>query len=349
MAGVRGGLGIKMSDTVIVEEVIEDLQRIQSFEVESLVQRERLGEMAFVEAVAPARRLVALFNRMPTEALKELPAQQLKLIQQKAKATYSYFDNILNFNLKTGDPETQKQQLVDQISASYQDTFTSIYPLISYSVARTVDFASLESNGRAAIQAINDDKENVLSEIRKTSEEAASVLDEVRNAAAEQGVTQQAKYFADEAVKHEEAARKWLAASVVMAFVVLAYAVLTFFIPSFVNPRTNSEIAQMIASKVLVFGVLAYALFQSVRNYSAHRHNAVTNKHRQNALMTYTTLAEAGRSSEARDAVLHHAAAAIYTPNDSGYLRHSEDNNHQSPPLITVSPRSLLNSGMSEN
>ncbi len=294
--------------------------------------------MSFEGAVEPARRMVDLFSRVPPEAITEFPFQQKKLLQEQAKAAYSHFEQILAFKVSSGDPEANRQQLVDQLIAAHQPAFNQLFPLISYLVSRTVDFNSLEARGRAAIQAISDDKERVLKSINETSEQAARILQEVREAAAEQGVTQMAKYFGDEAGEHKKIAVRWLIASTIAALVVGGYAVATLFLFHWF-PSTNSfESAQIITSKLLVFGVLVYGLFQCVRSYSAHRHNHVTNKHRQNALMTYKTLAEAGNSPELRDAVLQHAAAAIYAPNDSGYLK-GEERGYGAQSLLALLPR----------
>lgn len=54
--------------------------------------------------------------------------------------------------------------------------------------------------------------------------------------------------------------------------------------------------------------------------------------------MTYKTLAEAGNAPELRDAVLQHAAAAIYAPNDSGYLK-SEERGYGAQSLLALLPR----------
>lgn len=327
-----------MTDTIIIEEVQQDIRRIQEFKPEDLIQKERLGEMSFERATQPARRIVDLFLRIPAEAVTEFPFQQMKLLQDQAKSTYALFDQILSFKLSSGDPESSRQQLTDQLAAAYQPTFDQLFPLISYLVSRTVDFNSLEARGRAAIQTINDDKEKVLKSINETSEQAAKILQEVREAAAEQGVTQAAKYFGDEADKHEIAAGKWLIASTIAAIIVAGFAFSTLFLHKWLAAASSLDSAQIITSKLLVFGVLVYGLFQCVRSYSAHRHNQVTNKHRQNALMTYKTLAEAGNSPELRDAVLQHAAAAIYAPNDTGYLK-GEERGYGAQSLLALLPR----------
>jgi hypothetical protein len=327
-----------MAESIVIEDVQQDIRRVQEFKPENLIQKERLGEMAFEDSVEPARRMIDLFSRVPPEAITEFPFQQKKLLQEQAKATYALFDQILNFKVSSGDPEANRQQLIEQLVLAHQPLFNQLFPLISYLVSRTVDFNSLEARGRAAIQAINDDKEKVLRSINETSEQAAKILQEVREAAAEQGVTQMAKYFGDEADEHKNAAGKWLVASVLAALVVGLYALATLFLYQWFSTENSFESAQIITSKLLVFGVLLYGLFQCVRSYSAHRHNQVTNKHRQNALMTYKTLAEAGNSPELRDAVLQHAAAAIYAPNDSGYLK-SEERGYGAQSLLALLPR----------
>lgn len=333
-----------MADSNVLKGLIEDLTRVQEFDANSLVQKDRLGEMAFFDAVVPANRLINLFRKIPVSSLEEFPEGQQEVIQSQAKAAYSLFSQILNYKMTVSDPEGTKVQFIAQLSGAFQPAFSILFPLISYAVARTVDFASLEARGRAAVQSIDDEKVRILAQIQDTSEQAKQVLTEVREAAAEQGVTQTAKFFATEADSHEKQAKNWLIASSVMAAVVLGYSVATLFLPFWFDPQTNVQSVQLIASKALIFVVLAYGLFQCVRNYSAHRHNFVTNKHRQNALLTYKTLAEAGNSPELRDAVLQHAAAAIYSPNDSGYLK-SEERGYGGQSLLALAARNLSTTG----
>lgn len=330
----------------VLEDLKRDIRRVQEFDPESLVQKERLGEMSFEGATAPAKLLIDLFARIPTDATDEFPFRQKKAIHEQAKATFALFEQILSFKISGGDPESTRTQYIDQLEKAYQSTFDALFPLISYLVSRTVDFASLESRGRAAIQAISDDKDKVLEAISQTAEQAETILQDVRDAAAEQGVTQTAKYFAEEAEKHGVAAGRWLIAVSIAAIVVVSYSVLTLFLSKWLTPATTFESAQIITSKLLVFGVLLYCLIQCIRSYSAHRHNHVTNKHRQNALMTYKTLAEAGSAPELRDAVLQHAAAAIYAPNDSGYLK-TEERGYGAQGLLALLPRLMGSSSSS--
>ncbi|OIQ73607.1 hypothetical protein GALL_447530 [mine drainage metagenome] len=316
-----------MADSIVLDDVKSDLIRVQKFDCNSLVQRERLGiDLSFDKAVTPANRLVLIFSKLPSGAIEEFAFTQNQLIQATAKEIFNLFDQILQFKSTVGDAENQRASLIARLEAAYQPTFNKLYPLVSYAVARTVDFNELAAQGRGAVQSVRDETKKVFDELKQTSESAAAILQSVRDAAAEQGVTQEARYFADEAVIHTKTAGQWKIASIVMAGIVLAYSILTLFFTKIplLTADTPATAIQLTASKFLVFVVLGYALIQCVKNYNANTHNAIINKHRQNSLMTYTTLTQAGNSPESRDIVLQHAAAAIYAPSDTGYVRNEE-------------------------
>ncbi|MBE9064962.1 hypothetical protein, partial [cf. Phormidesmis sp. LEGE 11477] len=82
--------------------------------------------------------------------------------------------------------------------------------------------------------------------------------------------------------------------------------------------------------------VLLYALYACARNYFSHKHNAVVNRQRQTALQTYRALAEAARSDADRDVVLTHAAACIFQPQDTGFVRGRGDSASGGQSIIEV-------------
>lgn len=163
----------------------------------------------------------------------------------------------------------------------------------------------------------------------------------LRSTLAEQGVSMQAKYFGDEADKHVRMATKWGQFTGRWAAVVAMAAFASFFthrIP-WIAPASVAEAIQFIASKVLLIGALTFMLIRSARNYSAHRHNEVVNRHKQNALLTFNALVEAGATPETRNTVLNHAAASIYAQPDSGYVNSSADRGSSNTTLVEMLPR----------
>ena len=179
-------------------------------------------------------------------------------------------------------------------------------------------------------------------EVREHMRRAANLGDSVlpdlekkveglRSGVTNMSVGGQADYFRQESEKHTKSSVWWGIGALAFAMLLVLYALFgEKWIP--VNLTGTDDLArhyalaQAVISRILVFAVLGYALFFCVKNYTAHRHNAIVNRHRQNALMTYRALVEANDTPENADIVLGQAARCIFAPQDSGYARSgSED------------------------
>ncbi len=325
-----------------IEEATDSLVRIQTFEISSLKQTDRLGKaFEFSNILSPAEKIIGLYKKIPPGAVHEFADEQCRQIHQLTNATYNLFDEILKFDATAGDASNKHQNLVSQVNQQYNSVFNQLYPLISYAMAQTVDFNNLAEQGRAAVQDVRDQSESMMEELESVGQQAKEVLEEVRKIAAEQGVSQQARYFAEESENHKKLAWQWQKATLGMGLLVGTYGVLSFFFNKieYIAPLNIAEAIQFSASKLLVFFVLAYMLFLCSRNFLSHRHNEIVNKHRQNALMTYKTLVEAGATPEARDAVLNHAAASIYRLHDTGYVRGVNNSAPSSTSIVEMLPK----------
>ncbi|MEM9781686.1 MAG: hypothetical protein AAF899_04340 [Pseudomonadota bacterium] len=212
-----------------------------------------------------------------------------------------------------------KENIVNQ----YQTLFDFLHPFISYSASRITDFQSLEAEGRAAVQAIADQTQSLKAQLEKDRQEAERILQEVRAIAAEQGVSQQAIYYGKESEHHEERAEKWRITTLWWASGVIGFAFISLFLHKipFLSPSNAFDAYQLIASKILIFITLSYMVILSARNFLSHRHNAVINKHRQNALVTFKALVDAGGVKESRDIVLKSLASSVFSPQDTGYVK----------------------------
>lgn len=300
------------------------LERIQAFQVATLPRERDLGsELNFSEAVEPAQRLIGLYNQISPSCLNDLPVPQLTTIKTSADADYNRLEEILKFSQKEGNPYGRRNSLISALQNAYQNTFSQLHPLISYSTSKSADFKRLENEARAMIQKSEDQAQKLLLHLGQIKEEAQQVLEEARRVAAEQGVSQQAIYFREESEAHQAAAGRWRSATLVCAAIMLVYAIVSLFLHKIpqLSPSSNYENIQLAVSKVLIFAVISYMLYLSARNFLAHTHNAIVNKHRQNALMTFKALVDASAQENNKEVILHHAALCIFGPQSTGYSR----------------------------
>jgi hypothetical protein len=151
----------------------------------------------------------------------------------------------------------------------------------------------------------------------------------------------------DEAQAQETLADKWLIYTYRFAAALGGFAILSLFLHKieWIKPASNGEMFQLITSKVLIFTVLGYMLIMAARNYTTHKHNAVVNRHRQNALLTYRALVTAAEETGTQDIVLAHAASCIFSPQDTGFSQGRGDIGTGSKSVLELFTKSSGKSG----
>lgn len=335
----------RASSPEVRNEAEESLARMQTFDVQQLPRESELGtELNFRAAVEPAERLVSLYKRLSVTALDDLSVQALQQIKDRANTDFTHLKQVLDFKVATqSNPQQTRDSLIQQIAQTYEPSFQILHPYIAYSLHRSADFQRLDADARATMQAIADRARKLETQLQEHEGEAKRVLEEVRKVAAEEGVTQQSIHFKNEAERHEGEAVTWQTRTVNLAWGLGAYAVISIFLHKvpFLAPTNSYETVQLAVSKVLVFSVLAYMLFLAARNFLNHKHNAIVNRHRQNALMTHKALVEAANESGVRDAIMVQAAGCIFAPQGTGYTQESTVDTQGARPVVELLSKSM--------
>lgn len=319
------------------------LERVQNFETSVLPRVAQLGQdLSFTDAVEPASRIIHLFQQYPFEALDDLPDQHLAILAQNADAFFQQLTEIQSFDPKQQEnPFAQRTAIVTNLRNLYNNIFNAIHSLISYGASRQRDFGALERDFRAAMQRSADEAADLQRRLTSIEDDAKRVLEEARKVAAEQGVSQQARYFQEESSSHEAEASTWRIATFCAAGALAAFAVASAFAHKWewLQPMTPYEAAQLGISKILLFAILGYLVLLCARNFLSHKHNAIVNKHRQNALLTFNALVEAAGGEEQRDVILAYAASCIFSPQETGYTKQAAGSPDMPLSIIQAIPK----------
>lgn len=323
----------------VLESCRESLERVQQFDATSLAREADLGkQMNFTAAVEPAQAVIAIYRRIPASALSDFTDSHLNLILGQANADYNLFKQILDFNPTSGDPNSTRKSLLSSIKTRRDELFNQLWQFIAYGVARVTDTSVLETQARSTIQAIEDQAKKLTDQLAKAKSDADTALTAIRAVASEQGVSQQAIYFKDEAQAQETLASSWLTRTYQFAGALGAFAVVSLFLHKWewLRPQGTAEAVQLVSSKALIFAVLGFLLVMAARNYTNHKHNAVVNRHRQNALLTYRAIVEAAGGGGSEDIVLAHAASCIFSPQETGFSATKSDGSPGSKSVLEL-------------
>lgn len=332
-----------------LEQTISSIERMQNFDPHTLERRAELGSMNFYDAVEPAQKLVSLYRRLSISVLSDFPNDILGALKNQADADFNRLSQILDFKLEQSDPANVRNTLINQVNGAYDATFRSIWQYIAYGVSKITDTQRLESEARGVLQSIRDQAGKTADQIKENADQAQTALDEIRRVAAEQGVSQQAIYFKTEAEDHAGEAEKWYGKTIYASIYLGGFALLSIgaaYIPA-LQPTSNIQAVQIVSSKLLIFGVLAYWLGLCAKNYLSHKHNQVINRHRENALKTFQALAEGAGNPDNKDIVLTHASQCIFSAQDTGYIKQGSGGDAGSSirSVIEVLPKALGKEG----
>lgn len=317
----------------------ESLNRIQNFDPETLDNMD--ATMDFVEVIKPARKIIDMFKWFQSDVLDDFTDKQLSEIQGQADNVLHFFDQILRFDSRNSKAE-DKFKLIGRVKPLYSEVFQSLLPLICYGVIKVRDFSHYEEKMNSILQQFTDRADDIVKQLEDNRKNAEVILSGMHKNAGELSVSEQAVYFGKDANIHQAEATMWRwltigAAALLTAWALFSPGIFNFFYPELVqsNDAITPSAIQVMTSKILVFTALGYLLILCGKTYLSHQHNAVVNKHRQNALCTYTTLVKAASTDENADIILNHAANCIFSPQDSGYVS-SGDKNINLPPIKTI-------------
>lgn len=335
-----------------LKEATEALIRMQGFDVSSLPRENELGmRLNLKDAVEPARALVDLFRRLSPAALEDFPDGVLNQVRDQANSVFQLFSQALKFDSAQENAPNFRTTLITGIRGAYPTAFQTLHPIIAYSLHRSADFQRLDAEARATLQTVEDKANEAAGRMQHHEKEAARVLEEIRKVAAEEGVSQQAAHFRAEAEAHEAAAALWERRTIRTAWLLGGFAVVSLFLHKLplLEPQSTYDAVQLAISKVLIFGVITFVLVLFARNFLSHKHNAIVNKHRQNALMTHRALVEAATESGVRDAIMVQAASCIFTPQQTGYTAGHDGDSGSPKSVVEILSKSSVAAAKTSN
>jgi len=304
-----------------LKNVLTELAKIGP---EDLARSKDLGpQLNFEGGVVYFSRILRLFHTLNDTDFSDVPYQQLVSLRDAARNARDIFQRISEYSLQkySSNPIVTRDQFIVQARDSYDDIFARVAPTIAFTLRKGTDFVKLEEQAKATLKRIDETGSEHATALKTARNQAEQMVEEVRKMAAESGVSQHAIHFKQEADRHDTSAGTWLKATVSLALLTVLIGVGLLIIYFRVVTSLNSgQSLQLAISKIVIFSVLITATLWAGRTYRGQRHNAVVNRHRQNALTTFQTFAKAAGDNETKNAVLLQATQCIFAPQQTGYI-----------------------------
>ncbi|UKN03440.1 hypothetical protein K6119_07930 [Paracrocinitomix mangrovi] len=308
------------------EQTEASLSRIHEANPESYIREKELGSLSnFKEIEGLINKILNLYGSINIEDVIDLPFDLQRAFTNHLNDALQRLQELAEYDPNQNNAQ-RRTQLINNIESNYGNYYTHTLPVL---VNKLLTGNDLEGRKGQLDNFISEYKSRLNKDATESQEklqQIEKVLQNVEDSAAESGVVKYAELFADESSDHETKATKWLQASFwLIGIVIVAATLLILLFPD--EESSTGEIVQYTITKVIILSSLFIALSICTRNYKAHKHNAVLNKHRQNALSTFETfVSAAGEDEPTKNAVLLEATHTIFSNQQTGYLMNGNDN-----------------------
>lgn len=270
-----------------------------------------------------------MFKRVKEVNLREVPFSLLNALNGQLNQAITYFDQAKDFNPAVNNAVNTRSAIITNITTKYDNYYTHSIPVLNIGLLNSNDLSVERSKMNQLIAELETQKETSKLASEKKLKELNDILESAKSAATQVGVSKHSKVFQSESEFHETESKKWLKYTTWILIGIALSAIGMAFLGMLF--KENAEIVQFTITKIVVLTALFYGLSITNRNYKAHKHNAIMNKHRQNALSTFETFSSAASADDqTKNAVLIETTHSIFSNQQTGYLKSEGDSDSNS-------------------
>jgi hypothetical protein len=302
-------------------ELTQIIDEILSLNVEkNLIRKEELGsQLNFEEYKGKFNEILLNTKKIKNFNLDVLIDNFLEKLLSQFRALKNSLDSIKNF-----DPQEQssnKKNIENDFLSRYNTWFENIYSIIIFLDYKNLNFENIKIEA----DKVKNEIEKIKLEVEGKNKDLEEVLKKAKQSAGEIGVASYADFFGDEAKEHKKISWWWFGAVILTTLLTIGWGVVLFFW-TIDQDATVAESIQIALAKLVVLSTLYYSIVWTTKNYNAHNHNSIVNKHRKNSLNSFETFIKASEDDQqTKNAVLLQASKAIYTAQSTGYNNNNSD------------------------
>lgn len=333
-----------MNTTNALHETEVSLTKVQTFDASRLARNKELGDyLNFEEAVPYAERLIALYKKLPVSALKDLPDSAIATVKQYSDTVNNLFVEIFSFKPDESNSNNNRSSLIGTLRDFFQESFNALSPIIAYATLSETDIDKLKKETQRIIDYHNDkinEQLHTIDDLKNTVKELNEVT---RGIASGKGTDYHANCFIEQAKDNNRSSWFWLAVTFTSCAATILYAkhlIDTYKKDELIDIQLFQYISQT-TPKLIIITILVFSIGFAAKNYFACKHNFSTNRHRHNALITYTAIAAGAKTNAQADAIVGQASACIFSHQATGY---ASSNDNQCGPTLSPVTQMLLDS-----
>lgn len=329
-----------------IASIHDHFNTIRNFDIENdLIKSRQLGsDFSFQGCEDLIRSFLSDLEMIVHFELTKVPFASLVKFQTATSHVKSALNNLKTFNPSRENSAAIRSSYMATVQNTleeWKDASLPIFTLIALQKTQTSDLSEIELLKQELRLTVNQSTAALQSKMEQIEE----VLKTARAAAGTTGINAYNVIFGEEARFHFEEAKKWFKylIFILTLTIVVAGALFSLMFWEKISESTFNSV-QFTVSKIVILAIFLVAVSVCIRNYKAHKHNSIVNKHRQNALATFETFVKAaGNDEQTKNAILLQATQSIFSNQNTGY------NNSENEGEVTNRIVEIIKSGSKTN
>ena len=292
------------------KKVLDEIDDILKIDRKELYGAERLGEFSFEErGKEQFESVFKLLEELRRRDLTVVPTHCITNAQHRIHEFKESCKRAQELNKEAHDPRSERDRIVQLVSASYQELFNHFSQFIDFTIQASDISRKMENEAGQA-----------LSLIKEKDEEATKLLDLLKSRVAGVAIAKNAAHYRGINKKHAKAAKLWLIAGGSLSALLLLVVVGLY---CKVYHGREGEFIFGYQEVAILFGfvLLLYAIIFCNKNFNAAKHNEVINDNKATALATFPIFDGGARDKSTKDQILLHAATFIFSNTTTGFSK----------------------------
>jgi hypothetical protein len=316
-----------MARDALVDEALNLIAALAQFSADELISKPSWGALNFRPLEPEIIAVQRIIQTIQPDDLKSVPDRLVEPFTRVLKEIASTFSAMSKFSISIENPKAALDGIMEKFQSQYSQLLREHYPILLSAALRGPDLTNFEQD----LRGIRERTSEVLNENVSQAKQVAEILDTARSTVSTLAAESFVNEFSGLAKEQRKSAGKWLAATAILAAVTVGAAISAPFVMEHIASSSTEAtatadgpsawlIAQLITSKVILFGILIGATVWCGRMYRALKHQEAINSHRSRALETFRSFVSKAADNQTKDAVLLETTRSIFAITSPGYF-----------------------------
>jgi len=317
-----------------MDELKQFFDKVKSINPEALKREGRDFDFVPIYPIIENTFKQLLALESSTKFWDVLPEEKQKDITRAISGFFGVIDRIVAFSPQIANPQGERDNLMKELKNQYKELFEKLLlPLNAFQSGHISLSQELEKELENVADKINKRYEDLetrsveaLKKVEAQQKQSEELLKAMQEAAAKGSVGTFAGIFSEQANSHQISSRIWLWVS--MGAAVAMFSFLYFIFQDLrLTLSTGTELSlalQILFSKLILISFASVVFAKLIKNYNAHMHLFILNKHRENSLKTFQSFVQATDDQKVKDAILLQATNTIFSSGDTGFISQSQ-------------------------